>query len=65
MGSASLRELIECIKAVVGELLDQRLGPAGAPADTVAAWIHADPVAAGGTAGTHRRWVLCCGRGRG
>ena len=68
MGSASPsspRELIECIKAVVGELVDQRLGPAGAPAETVAAGTHADPVAAGGSAGTHRRWVLCCGHGRG
>ena len=26
---------------------------------------HCDLMAAGVTAGTHRRWVLCCGHGRG
>ena len=46
------RELIGCIKAVLGELLDQRLGPAGVTTDPVAAGTHTDPVAAGGTAGT-------------
>ena len=56
MGSVPPWELIECIEAVAGELR-----PAGALADTVAAGTHADPVVAGGTAGTHRRWVLCCG----
>ena len=60
MGSGHPWELIECIQAVAGELR-----PAGAPEDTVAAGTHADPVVAGGTAGTHRRWVLCCGHCKG
>ena len=60
-GESSPWELIECIEVVVaGELR-----PAGAPEDTVAAGTHADLVVAGGTAGTHRRWVLCCGHGNG
>ena len=60
-GEYSPWELIECIEVVVaGELR-----PAGAPEDTVAAGTHADPVVAGGTAATHRKWVLCCGHGKG
>ena len=56
MGSVPHSELIECIEVgVAGELR-----PAGAPEDTVAAGTHAYPVMARGTAGTHRRWVLCC-----
>ena len=51
-GEAPPRELIDSIKAVLGELLDQRLGPAGVTTDPVAAGTHADPVAAEETAGT-------------
>ena len=58
MGSVPPWELIECIEAVAG--CSAQLGP-----QLVAAGTHADPVVARGTAGTHRRWVLCCGHCKG